>query len=86
MLNISVILNLVTQYRISIMLIKSKLKVIIHLLAEAYNFTENSADRKWMDVHLTQTGMRAKVIEVHTLDSPSWVAWRRVRFWAQNVR
>lgn len=54
--------------------------------AEAYNFTENSADRKWIDVHLTQTGMRAKVIEVHTLDSPSWVAWRRVRFWAQNVR
>jgi hypothetical protein len=53
--------------------------------AEVHNFTENSVDGKWMNVDLTQTGMRAKVIEVHTLDSPSWVAWRRVRFWA-NVK
>ena len=48
------------------------------------NFEFTATDRKWIRMDLAnQTGERVKSIRIHTLETPSFVAWRRVRFWAR---
>ena len=45
----------------------------------------DASDRQWIRVDIPNGGWRFKTINLLTLESPSWVAWRRVRFWKQPV-
>ncbi len=43
----------------------------------------NMADRKLLMLEIEHTNP-VKCIRIHTLESPSFVAWRRVQFWTQQ--
>jgi hypothetical protein len=45
------------------------------------NFEFTATDRKWIRMDLAN--QTVKSIKIHTLETPSFVAWRRVRFWAR---
>ena len=53
----------------------------IHTGSDVYRFSGQATDHRWIRVELNPNGQRVKAIEIHTLESSSWVAWRRVRFW-----
>lgn len=54
--------------------------------SEVYRFSGRASDRDWIHADLNPDGQRIKVVEIHTIESPSWVAWRRVRFWAHVIK
>jgi hypothetical protein len=45
-----------------------------------YKFAGHARDRCWIHAELTNRPL-VKFVQIHTLESPSFVAWRRVRFW-----
>ena len=47
--------------------------------SDVFRFSGRAVDRTWINAEIKAE--RVKSIEIHTLKSPSWVAWRRVRFW-----
>ena len=54
----------------------------IRTASDVYRYAGRATDRQWISAELN--GQKVKTIEVVTLQSPSWVAWRRVRFWIQR--
>ena len=52
--------------------------------SDVFRFSGRATDRRWIQAELSPEGQRAKTIEIHTLESPSWVAWRQVRFWTTH--
>ncbi len=52
--------------------------------SDVYRYSGRATDRRWIHAELNPDGQRVKAIEVTTLQSPSWVAWRRVRFWTSR--
>ncbi len=52
--------------------------------SDVYRFSGRATDHRWIQAELNPDGQRARTIEIHTLESPSWVAWRRVRFWTTH--
>ena len=56
----------------------------IRTASDVYRYAGRATDRQWISAELN--GQKVKTIEVVTLQSPSWVAWRRVRFWIQGKK
>lgn len=50
--------------------------------SDVYRYAGRATDRRWINADMNPDGQRVKSIEIVTLESPSWVAWRRVRFWS----
>jgi hypothetical protein len=50
--------------------------------SRSQTFFLNAADRKWILVDVTNKEP-VKCIRIQTLESPSFVAWRRVQFWTE---
>lgn len=46
-----------------------------------YQIRTEATDRRWIRVEFEGGGMEIEKLDIVTLASPSWVAWRRVRFW-----
>jgi hypothetical protein len=38
-------------------------------------------DNEWIYTEIKTEDQKTKTIEIRTIESPSWVAWRRARFW-----
>jgi hypothetical protein len=55
----------------------------IRMGSDVYRYSGRATDRRWIHAELSPGGQRVKAIEIVTLESPSWVAWRRVRFWTR---
>ena len=55
----------------------------IRVGTDVYKFSGRATDRQWIHADINADGQRVKFIQINTLTSPSWVAWRRVRFWTQ---
>jgi hypothetical protein len=47
--------------------------------SDVFRFSGRAVDSKWINAEINAE--RIKSIDIQTLKSPSWVAWRRVRFW-----
>jgi hypothetical protein len=57
---------------------------VVHAFRTASFATQirlDAADRQWIAVDFSGDGLHFRTIEIATLESPSWVAWRCVRFW-----
>ena len=53
-----------------------------HLMNFASSIKGTATDNEWIHAVFKNTEeLQTKSIEIKTVSSPSWVAWRRVRFW-----
>lgn len=60
---------------------------VVHEFRTASNLTQirlEATDRQWIRVDFPGDGWRFKTIDIVTLESPSWVAWRRIHFWKKK--
>ena len=51
--------------------------------SDVFNYSGSATDNVWIKAAFGGDGLRVKSVEILTLQSPSWVAWRRVRFWTK---
>jgi hypothetical protein len=54
--------------------------------SDVFNYRGCATDNEWIKAAFGGDGLRVKSVEILTLQSPSWVAWRRVRFWKSKVK
>ena len=54
----------------------------IRMGSNVCQYSGRASDRRWIYAELNPDGQEVKTIEIKILESPSYVAWRRVRFWS----
>lgn len=55
----------------------------LHQMETVVTMKGEWADRQWAGCTFPEHYRRARYVEILTMDSPSWVAWIRVRIWKE---